>query len=247
MYKDQLDLSAAVIHASTDVRSWAIGPALTGVEFKDGTADQGNTCGIRPVFDRERHGWRNFTPPGWEGPLQFTLWIFVRVDGVWHGAGLAEFWKDREWSGDLIGNWHNWVYNTGWGPEIERNAPDVGEQIGVMVAAGDQRKPHDIRTVHERSQVALVTVAAHGYVAIHPEPDVQVDPVVDPQGDSPPAPEPMPDGLVQRVAALEAAIRQLGNLSTVVHVGAKVTAQAKIPYLGNVTGTGTVVDGGVQD
>ena len=37
--------------------------------------------------------WPDVTPPGWSGPLQYTLWIVLNINGQWHASGCIEYWR----------------------------------------------------------------------------------------------------------------------------------------------------------
>lgn len=204
---DDIDLRSAVFHSSPDdVKNWPITVHLEGVEFKPGAATDGNTCGVRPIADRTR--WPDLSVPGVTGPgdfLQFTLWVFVKVNDVWHGAGLQEFWRDRDWSGaPILTQWFDWVYRNQWGSEMEAYRPRAGDEIAFMVVAGDNRLI-DVRSVKERSQVLKVKLVATGIARSHSTPP-------------PPPPAPLDNvehlisevrGLAAQVEALTAAVKAL--------------------------------------
>ena len=217
--QDGIDLSRATFHGSPNAASWPIGVTLRAAEFAPG-ADKG----VSPLFNRQEMNarWPDVTPPGWNGPIQFTLWVCVKVGG-WHCAGLLEFWGDRGgapkvWSGapwlerGVNGglNWNeNWAYRSVWGP-MTSYVPKLGDEVGFFLTAGDQRNPHDIRSVTERTNVIKVKLATQG-VALPLQPD-PVSGVPDaPTVPAPTLPPVVPVGpdYGPKIAALEQAIQVL--------------------------------------
>lgn len=178
---DGIDLRDVQFRSSPNVADWPITVTLNGVEFKSGTAAMGNTCGVRPIFDRTEMNarWPDVKPPDWTGAIQFTLWAFVRIGGVWYGAALQEFWSNRNgepriWSGaPILTQWSDWVYRNQWGPELEGYRPKVGDPIAFMLTAGDRRLM-DVGDVRERTNVLLTTLQAdavvEGVTAVEPPP-----------------------------------------------------------------------------
>ena len=76
-----LDLSTVRIVNAPDVRGWAETARITKLSF-DGAS-------TRIEFTKQDgpNRWPDLTPPGWEGPLQYTMWLFLRVNGEWVGSG----------------------------------------------------------------------------------------------------------------------------------------------------------------
>lgn len=181
--QDMIDINSVAFHSSPEeVKSWPITVALTGVLLKSDPIDQ---SGVAPLFDRNR--WPEVVPPGWDGPLQSTLWLFVPVDGRWHGAAIIEFWKDRVWSGaPLLAFYKEWIYHGQWGPEMQRYVPTEGDTIGFMVAAGQLRLNKNVFSVRERSNIVtcrLVGDARYTFTEapppVPPPPPAPVDPRTD--------------------------------------------------------------------
>lgn len=194
---DAFDLSLAVVHNSP-TPNWPITAALTRLECR---AD-----GVHVEFSKKDGAgrWPDVIPEGWTGPIQYTLWLGMRIAGEWHVAGLIEFWHGLDASGgnvvrdDQIAK--NWTYDCG--PMARQPLP--GERVAFFVTAGDQRKK-DAFLVHERSQV--VTVPFPGSV-----PAVFAfeapEPVPEPPG---PTPGPTPDlgPILAKLTALEARVAVL--------------------------------------
>jgi len=148
---DQIDLSQAQIVNSPDVRGWPIQTSLSIPQVEPS---------IVPVFDDP--GWPDVIPPGFQGPIEFTLWCFARPDGqTWIGAGYIEFWRGRPDAGhnDAGDVQHqlmeNWFYIT---PGLAGYLPSHGEQVAFMVTAGDARLNKGPYPVEGRSNAVLVTL-----------------------------------------------------------------------------------------
>jgi hypothetical protein len=202
---DAFDPAFALVHNSP-VPDWPVGTTLTSLEIR---AD-----GVHVEFTRKDgdQRWPDVTPPGWGGPIQYTLWFGMQIGGSirWHIAGLIEYWHDLDANGgDITKNNQiavNWTYDCG---EMARQ-PLPGERVAFFVTAGDQRKK-DVWAVHERSQVVIVPFPAT-------TPTVFTFAPSDPNPPPVPEPEPPPvppvdlgplysriENLEQRMAAHEAA------------------------------------------
>ena len=64
-----------------------------------------------------KESWPDYTPPGWDGPLQYTVWAVVNVNGRWYTSGFIQMWR---------------------GPSEHGRADSVGicEELGVRLALG---------------------------------------------------------------------------------------------------------------
>jgi hypothetical protein len=107
--------------------------------------------------------WPDVTPPGWGGPLEYTLGLAEYIDGQWYASAAIEFWRGLPASGGNIALDQqiakNWYYDGRWGP-MAGYQPATGEIIGVFVVAGNARNvlgddPNQ-SPVMERSNVVLV-------------------------------------------------------------------------------------------
>ena len=158
----------------TGVADWPVTTTITSVEFEPGGVD-----GVHVEFDK-RDGagrWPDITPPGWTGPLQYTLGFCERIGGKWYGSAAIQFWYGLNEMGgnvaqDIVTKTQctafglgsscqvakNWYYDGRWGA-LAGYQPATDEIIGVFVAAGNLRGVHDDGSqspVHERSNVVLV-------------------------------------------------------------------------------------------
>jgi hypothetical protein len=153
---DGVDLSQATVYNSPpDIASW---PATTAVtQFEVNQAMQ--------ILFTKRDGansWPDYTPPGFGGPIEYTLWSVELVGGQWATSGVIQIWRDPSdtlWSGGLpSGIQQNWYYDPGrWGP-LASHQPAVGEPIGFFVSAGNARNDPTpgATSVLERSNVILI-------------------------------------------------------------------------------------------
>ena len=134
-----------------DVADWPITTAITGMDFQSN--------GVRVDFSKKDGDgrWPDIVPPGWGGPLQYTLWMVVNIGGHWYTAGGVEYWYGLDRQGGPPSQFTgNWYYSPDvWGP-LATHQPSVGEQVGFLITAGDERVK-DVRAVTERSNVVMVS------------------------------------------------------------------------------------------
>jgi len=156
----ELDLHDAILFDNpVDLADWPVTTLITAVEFQYRGQD-----GVHVAFSKldgpER--WPDVTPPGWDGPLQYTLGLAEYIDGQWYASAAIQFWYGLEASGGNVALdgqiARNWYYDSRWG-EMAGYQPATGEIIGVFVVAGNVRGVHDEGSqspVKERSNVVLV-------------------------------------------------------------------------------------------
>ena len=152
---DQIDLRSVIVRGGccTDVANW---PVTTQIRVIDA-----NFGGWFVDFSAKNR-WPEVVPPGWDGGIQYTLWIVEMINGQWITAGGVEYWKGLARQGGppsrLAGNWY---YSPQvWG-ELAGHQPAVGEMVGMFVTAGDQRAK-DVRAVTERSNIVLLPFPSDG-------------------------------------------------------------------------------------
>jgi hypothetical protein len=153
---DMMPLSSAIIHNSPlNVASWPITSALRVVEIRSN--------GVHVEFSKQDGPgrWPDFTPPGWDGPLQYSLGMVMSINGQYHASAPIEFWHGLPASGGPPSQYAtNWFYDPGrWAP-MTYHQPAVGETIGFFVCAGDCRNRTDGSgsPVKERTNVVTVTM-----------------------------------------------------------------------------------------
>src|SRR5579862_9482702 len=157
----QIDIARLQIENSPDVRDWAPTATITTIEFWRG-------AGIHIAFDKNA-SWPDVVPPGWDGPVQYTVWMLLQIDGRWYGSGVIECWRDRQSTDDTDVTEtnqiaRNWLYDSRWGP-MQGHQPQAGELVGIMVTAGDARGK-DVHGVAERSRIVEIAwPAASGSAA----------------------------------------------------------------------------------
>ena len=151
---DAFSLAGASVYASpAGVASWPATTTITSISFR--------SDGVAVEFSKKNGPgrWPDVLPPGWDGPIQYTLWIAMNINGRWHTCGTMEYWFGlAAQGGDVTRNNQiaaNWTYQCG--PMARQPAP--GEQVGFFVTAGDQRLK-DVAAVHERSNTIIVPFPA---------------------------------------------------------------------------------------
>lgn len=156
--QSQIQPAAVKVAGSPNVLAWPVTTRIARLEL----ADQG----VRVTFDKCAT-WPDVTPPGWGGPLRFTLWLFENIGGEWYAAGIIQFWACDQFNGGAVYQDHqiarNWVYDTRWSAMVGHQ-PAPGERIGFMVSAGNARGEDD-HGVAERSDIVelLMPTAAATY------------------------------------------------------------------------------------
>lgn len=156
-----LDLSTARVVNAPDVRGWAETATITKLSF------DGSTTRVEFTKQDGPNRWPDLTPPGWQGPLQYTLWLFLRVNGEWVGSGFIQMWYGRDGSGshadpDVPSLYHqHWYYGTRWSPMQEHGPIRAGESIGFLVSAGNARDSVG-PVLQERSNVVVVPATDNG-------------------------------------------------------------------------------------
>jgi hypothetical protein len=154
---DGLDLRSAIVTGGSpsDVANWAITTQITAMDFQNG---------VQVTFSKKDGPgrWPDVTPPGWDGPLQYTLWMVVNINGQWYTSGGVEYWYGLQYSGGPANQFaYNWYYNPQvWGP-LANHQPANGEPAGFFVTAGDARVK-DVHAVAERSNVVVMPFPSGG-------------------------------------------------------------------------------------
>jgi hypothetical protein len=157
--EDMIDLSKAVIVNSPDVRDWTATAKITSIEIVPGGA-AGNT---RVEFTKRvgPNCWPDVVPDGWDGPLQYTVWLFLNLGGTWTGSGFIQCWQKRDGCGDSISDYpQNWYYPSSWNP-MTGHVIQPGEKIAYMVTAGSARGGSVAFSVAERSNVVTILALAN--------------------------------------------------------------------------------------
>lgn len=146
--------SAQVYSSIPDIFDWPVTTTITQVVMAPSPFGQAVHFGANAT-------WPPYTPPGWTGNIQYTMWIFVRVSGLWYTSGFIQMWQTRENTGaPILTEWQsNWAYDQRWGPMMTYT-PAVGDEIGYMVSAGNARGVGNVTSVRERSNIVSVHIPA---------------------------------------------------------------------------------------
>jgi hypothetical protein len=155
---DAIDMSQVKVYNSpADVASWPVTTAITQLVMRPRGV---YPDGISLTFSAQQT-WPDYWPPGWDGPLQYTVWAVVRINGQWYTSGFIQMWRTRASTGApiLTDFAINWAYDSRWGP-MAGYQPQVGEQMGFFVTAGNARGVSTVTSVRERSNVVLVSLPA---------------------------------------------------------------------------------------
>ncbi|HZU98031.1 MAG TPA: NBR1-Ig-like domain-containing protein, partial [Planctomycetota bacterium] len=148
---DAVDLSQCTIENSPqDIASWPVTAKVTSLDI--------NANGFDLEFTKKDGpgSWPDYTPPGWSGPIEYTLWSVEKINGKWYASGCIQIWRGENRSGGPPSGFAaDWYYDASrWGP-LAGYQPAVGEQVGFFVSAGNARNNGDT-LVKERSNVVLI-------------------------------------------------------------------------------------------
>jgi hypothetical protein len=149
---DALNLgSAAVYNSPPDIASWPATAKITRIDMSPG-------AGLNLEFTTKA-SWPDYTPPGWDGPLQYTVWAVVNISGRWYTSGFIQMWRGRASTGaPILSDFaRNWAYDARWGPMMGHQ-PFAGEQMGFFVSSGNARGEAGVTARRERSNVVIVSL-----------------------------------------------------------------------------------------
>lgn len=230
---DGLDLSTVVIHNSPDVRDWPATATITRLEFRPTGVHVEHTKNLGAG------AWPTFVPNGWDGPLQYTLWIVVRIAGTWHAAGCIQFWQACDQNGGPPEEFaKNWYYAADrWAP-MTSHQPVLGESVGFLVTAGDARN-NGQQTVQERSQVVVMPFPRSGdvWTVSAPVPEPPAPPGPAPTPEPGPAPPDLPMATLGAILSIQHSIQaQLDAMQAVVGaIQAQLARGFTNRYAGDIT------------
>jgi hypothetical protein len=157
--RDAIDLSQAAVYSSpADIASWPVTGAITSLTMQPSASA---AAGLSFTFTTQ-NTWPDYTPPGWSGPLEYTVWAVVKINGQWNTAGFIQMWRGRPSTGApiLTDFAKNWAYSSRWGP-MQGYQPQVGEQMGFFLSAGNARDQTTATSVRERTNVVVVNLPAN--------------------------------------------------------------------------------------
>jgi hypothetical protein len=151
---DAINLNATIYSSPQDIQGWSETTRITHLEFRG----EGVAIDFSKEFGSDR--WPDYYPPGWDEPIQYTIWLMMCKNGQWYAAGMMQYWYGLETQGgDITENGNqiaiNWVYSSRWG-EMQGHQPAPGEKIAFFVSAGNARGPTDVTSLRERSNAVVV-------------------------------------------------------------------------------------------
>ena len=151
---DAINLNlASVYNSPSTIASWPATSTITSLTMS-------NSSGLSFHFTTE-NSWPDVVPPGFSGPLQYTVWAVVNVNGSWNTSGFIQMWRGRGSTGaPILAEFPiNWAYDSRWGP-MNHYQPHAGEQMGFFLSAGNARGESGVSSVRERTNVVLVSLPA---------------------------------------------------------------------------------------
>lgn len=199
--QDAIDLhAAAIMQDLADIADWPVTVHLDQVTFS-------TPNGLS--FDRSGATWPNYTPPGWEGPIQYTVWACAHIER-WTCAGFIQMWADRPGTGaPLPSFWPFWWGNQAGGAiraPFGSYAANQGDQMAFFLSAGDARGTGAVTSVRERSNVVVVALPPGDTGTFRFEtPPIETPPVIAPPVVAPPTSSDT-DALLSLIGDLEAKI-----------------------------------------
>jgi hypothetical protein len=136
---DAFDLASALV-ASTDCPSVASLPiisAMAWIGLKDVAVDQ---QGYAMDFSG-RDSWPGVTPPGWDGPINHTLWMGEYIGGNWYVLPIKEGLGEYCTLGPILlpGQVPDNLTYFAQSP-MRGYQPRTGERVGFFCTTGDTRR-----------------------------------------------------------------------------------------------------------
>lgn len=170
--QDAFDLStASIVNAPADVASWPATATISKIAMQPKGAP---LEGLALTFDAQDR-WPDYVPPGWAGPLQYTVWACT--PRPWVCSGFIQMWRGRPNTGaPILSDFAiNWDYDARWGA-MSSYRPSVGDSMAFFVTAGNARGEFGVTSLRERSNVVLVPLPAgdtgvFNFAPIPPKPE----------------------------------------------------------------------------
>lgn len=173
-----------IVGGSPDVKTWSPTARITRLEFTQGD--------FLVTLDDIGNNWPEDIPPGWDGGVQFTLWVVING----YTTGCIEFWKGRAGVGGPFAKAaQDWYY---FASEFQGHQPQEGEKVGFFVTQGDARRK-DVHSKAERSEIVWVLIPGGPVVFDFTGPSPVPAPT--PTPDPGPTPVPVPNGQLDRIEA----------------------------------------------
>lgn len=137
-----------IYNSPPDIMSWPIVADITKITMTGGV-------GIKiesPALSK----WPDYRPFGWDGDLQYTVWLVV--NGQLYASGIIQMWRTRQADDPtaippILTNYNkNYCYDARWG-EMTNYIPKVGDEMSFMLSAGDARGQGTVTSVRERTSI----------------------------------------------------------------------------------------------
>jgi hypothetical protein len=157
---DAIDLSAAIV-ASGDCPAVAHLPILSSMSLISLIESEQGFAMNFPGRDT----WPGVIPPGWDGPINHTLWIAERINNVWYVLPIKEALNDYCTLGPIL-NPGQIPQNLCYYAQSPMNSyqPKPYEHIGFFATTGDTRRMNlQPPTGAGRTNVVLVPFAQGDY------------------------------------------------------------------------------------
>jgi hypothetical protein len=193
---DMIPLSSVQVVNAPDVSAWASTTAITQVTITPTNTSFTFSKNTGP------NAWPNVVPAGWEGPLQYTVWLFRKVSDNWVASAFIQMWQDRAGVGDAPSDYSvNWYYAQRWAPLFGSGPLVPGEVIGFMLTSGNERDSAGPYSVQERSNIVTLPTTDNGVFNFPTTPEPTPTPT----------PTPVPSDLQAQFAALKVAVAALNQ------------------------------------
>ena len=162
----EFDLRACEVRDSPDFRHWPVTTTIERLELR--------ATGVHVRFGNGKQDgpnrWPDIIPPGWDGPVQYSVGMVMVVNGRCYASAPIEYWHGLPQAGGFVQDptvrnpdtgvrgqvAANWFYAARWAPMNRQ--PVVGELVGFFVCAGTCRGRVDGSgsPVKERSNVVAI-------------------------------------------------------------------------------------------
>ncbi len=194
MSPDAVPLDDVRLTGGADIRQWPITTLITRLITSGG--------GLEADFSKKASGWPDVIPPGWDGPIYYTVWLGAMLpDGLHLAASLVSYRGQPGAGAGDVTNISQYSANLWYlDPALKGHTVTEGETLYLLVTAGGYRGL-SVTTVQERSNLVAFTASSTARTFTYDDPP-------------PPPPPPPPSDVVQQLALLT---RGLDSLDLAFH------------------------------